>query len=404
MLLAVVAVTAVGALIALVVSLGRLSRSVDEALVRIGDRPAERWVQRPAALRRAVTRLERARSVAEQERVRLAGALQRAPIGVLVTDGAGVVVFGNDAAATFLGARRGEAVAEVRIREVIARAGAEGMPVGTEVRLYTPTRRVLHLEAIPLDAGAERAGAVVYISDVTEQRRVEEMRRDFVANVGHELKTPLGALAVLAETLAGEIGDPDVTRRLAGRVEVESRRLSTLVGDILDLSRAEAARTVTEPVAIADVAAAAAETFAKAAAERGVDLEVAPVPADAVVPGDPRQLRSLLGNLIDNAIKYSDVRNGRAAPVVAVRVAVVGDEVVLDVADQGIGIPEGHLSRVFERFYRVDQARSRATGGTGLGLSIVRNVAVGHGGGVSVRSEVGVGSTFTVRLPRWRET
>jgi two-component system sensor histidine kinase SenX3 len=273
--------------------------------------------------------------------------------------------------------------------------------VAREVQLYTPVRRVLQVSAIPLDVGVESAGAVAYVTDVTEQRRVEEMRRDFVANVGHELKTPLGALAVLAETLAGGIADGEVSLKLAGRVEEESRRLSRLLDDILDLSQAEAMSSRFRPVDVGDVVTDVAGMLGESAKEHDVDLEVAPVPPGAVVAGDGRQLRSLVTNLVDNATKYSDGGRGASAPVVAVRVRLQGDEVVLEVEDQGIGIHESHIRRIFERFYRVDRARSRATGGTGLGLSIVRNVAAGHGGSVSVVSEVGVGSTFTVRLPRW---
>jgi two-component system sensor histidine kinase SenX3 len=240
---------------------------------------------------------------------------------------------------------------------------------------------------------------------VTEERRVEAMRRDFIANVGHELKTPLGALAVLAETLADHAGDPEIAARLAARLGGEAQRLSKLLEDILDLSQAEALGGAGfQPVSIDDLF----DDVAGAAAERsgafGVELHIDTAPPEAIVAGDRRQLRSMLLNLVDNAVKYSDAATIEPAPRVWVRCRLEGDQVVLEVEDEGIGIPEGHLDRIFERFYRVDRGRSRATGGTGLGLSIVRNVALNHGGRVAVESQVARGSTFRVFLPIWRQS
>jgi signal transduction histidine kinase len=227
------------------------------------------------------------------------------------------------------------------------------------------------------------------------------MRRDFIANASHELKTPLGALALLAETL-GTTEDPEVTRRFSGRIIDEAARLSTLLEDLLDLSRAETSRSRFAATGLAAVVDDVSAELRERAGEYGVELVVDDVPTDAVVTGDHRQLRSLVTNLVDNAVKYSESGNG-SPPRVWLRVAVAGDEVVIEVEDEGIGIPEAHLGRVFERFYRVDRARSRATGGTGLGLSIVRNVAAGHGGRVTVESQVGQGSVFRVLLPLRRE-
>jgi two-component system sensor histidine kinase SenX3 len=229
------------------------------------------------------------------------------------------------------------------------------------------------------------------------------MRSDFIANVSHELKTPLGALAVLAETLAANRGDPAVTARMADRLVQESRRLSKLIGDILDLSQAEAADRSRTPVDLGLLLSAVAEEFGEAAADRGLDLTVATVPPSAVALGEPRQLATLFTNLVENALTYTPTGTGDRRPRIGLSAAVAGQEIIVVVEDEGIGISEQHLGRIFERFYRVDKGRSRETGGTGLGLSIARHIARNHGGDITVESQVGVGTTFRVRLPVWRE-
>jgi two-component system sensor histidine kinase SenX3 len=235
---------------------------------------------------------------------------------------------------------------------------------------------------------------MVVVDDISERRRLDAVRRDFVANISHELKTPVAAMSLLAETLAGE-DDPEVTRRLAERVQSEAFRVNRTIEDLLALSRIETEegleRTVVPVAAVIDEAI----ERTRAAAERAdilVGIEVDD--PDLALVGDRRQLVSALANLLDNAIKYSDP--GTDVTVAAV---VRGETIELSVADHGIGIPARDLERVFERFYRVDQARSRETGGTGLGLAIVRHVAVNHHGRVEVRSRTGEGSTFTLRLP-----
>jgi len=405
---AVVVLVAAGALLLIaVVVLARraVGRAADLRLVgaRLGANHPKGRVD-PATIVAALDR--RAAESAQQGRdvERLREALDAAALGVLVTDGAGGVILANRAALPYLSGRPGEAVVEGRVSEAIAAALGEGQALSRELELYTPRRRVVHLEVVPLDDSAgERLGAVAYIADVTEERRVEAMRRDFVANVGHELKTPLGAMAVLAETLSGGVDDPEVAARLAARLQAEAGRLSRLLDDMLDLSQAESAASPGLPVALAAVVAEVAGPAREAAARAGVNLMVEEIPHEAVVAGDERQLRTMLGNLLDNAVKYSDPQPGRPPPRVWVRARAQADGVVLEVQDEGIGIPESHLGRIFERFYRVDRGRSRATGGTGLGLSIVRHVALNHGGDVGVESRLGEGSLFRVRLPRWRE-
>ncbi len=381
----------------------RHATAVDDAIARIGAaRPRRSW-RRSQALAGALSDLERSTSTAQRERARLAGAVQAAPLGILVTDDHGVVVASNGAAGRFLGARVGEAIAEARIREAIEQAMLRRTATSAEVELFTPVRSILEVSAVPLDFGVESVGAVAFVDDVTEARRVAAMRRDFVANVGHELKTPLGAVAVLAETLSDNLRDPTVAASLADRLQAEAARLGKLIDDILDLSQAEALAAHDEPVAIAPVLDEAAETVAEAAAAAGVDVAVEPCPGDVRVAGDARQLRSMVSNLVENAVKYSFVREPEVRPKVTVRARVEDDHVVIEVTDQGIGIPAAHLDRIFERFYRVDRARSRETGGTGLGLSIVRHIAINHRGAVTVESVEGEGSTFRVALPLWKK-
>jgi two-component system sensor histidine kinase SenX3 len=237
-------------------------------------------------------------------------------------------------------------------------------------------------------------GTVVLVDDVSELRRLEAVRRDFVANVSHELRTPVGAMGVLAETLSEE-ADPEVMRRLASRITNEAERAGRLIDGLLDLSRIEAGGAVERADLDVDaVVAAALERVESLAQQLGVDLVSRPGPAGTHIWGDERQLVSAVVNLLENAVKYSD----RGSPVV-VETSAAGGSVDVVVRDQGIGIPAKDLERIFERFYRVDRARSRDTGGTGLGLSIVRHVATNHGGEVLVESQEGLGSTFTLRLP-----
>ncbi|MBW8485386.1 sensor histidine kinase [Actinomadura parmotrematis] len=237
---------------------------------------------------------------------------------------------------------------------------------------------------------------LVLAEDLTEMRRVEAMRRDFVANVSHELKTPVGALSLLAETVESAADDPEAVRRFAGRMQHESVRLTSLVQDLMTLSRVQGDEPLPElhPVSLDEVVVEALDRGHVKAGAKGIELATGG--EDGLkVRGDEELLVTALRNLIDNAVAYSP-ENTRV--VVATRRA---DEAYaeINVTDQGIGIPPGDLERVFERFYRVDPARSRQTGGTGLGLAIVKHVVTKHDGQVTVWSKEGSGSTFTIRLP-----
>jgi len=254
----------------------------------------------------------------------------------------------------------------------------------------------------PLGASVGGGGLVLLLAeDQTESRRVEEVRRDFVANISHELKTPVGALALLAETMEEAADDPEAVRRFAGRMRQEASRLTYLVQDLITLSRIQAAEPVPDPNPV-DLGAVVAEVLDRCrmkASARGIELAESCDERLAVL-GDEDLLVTALRNLVENAVAYSPEKT--RVVVSATRDGASAAQI--SVADQGIGIPERDLERIFERFYRVDAARSRATGGTGLGLAIVKHVVAAHSGKVTVWSKEGVGSTFTLRLPAIRNT
>jgi two-component system sensor histidine kinase SenX3 len=237
---------------------------------------------------------------------------------------------------------------------------------------------------------------LLVVDDVTEQERLEQMRYDFVANTSHELKTPVGAVSLLAEAIESAADDPPQVRAFAVRLQAEAARLSRLTSRIMDLSRLQAADELPEPrdVSIDEVVAASVESNAVQADSVGVEL-LRGGDRGAIVRGDPTMLIEAVSNLIANAVAYSP-KGGR----VGVGVRVEDKVVEIAVTDQGIGIVEADQQRIFERFYRADGARSRRTGGTGLGLAIVKHAVQRHGGEVRVWSQPGRGSTFTIRLPR----
>ena len=251
--------------------------------------------------------------------------------------------------------------------------------------------------------GDQRTSAVVLLlDDVTESRRLEAVRRDFVANVSHELKTPVGALTLLAEAVLDAADDPDTVARFAQRMQREGSRLGRLVRELIELSRLQGAEPLPgdDLVTVADVLDDAVDLHRLTAEQAGISVLVR-CPPSIAVRGNAAQLAMAVSNLLDNAIAYSPA---------GTRIAVTastddGDEdddgmrVRISVSDQGIGIADADQERVFERFYRVDPARSRATGGTGLGLAIVKHVATNHGGTVAVWSREGAGSTFSITLP-----
>src|SRR4051812_21331117 len=349
------------------------------------------------ALVEAITETEResADRVARAEAVQhwLLAALDEATDAIVVVDRIGREVVRNAPARRFDGARHGEVLARDAVDELLHTA-LGGVTSQRELQLYGPPRQVLQLRSFPLRRDGEVVGAVAFTRDVSESRRVESVRRDFVANVSHELKTPIGALGLLAETMAAT-DDANVVQQLADRVVREADRLSRIVDDLLDLSQIEAQEAPARaPIPVPLLVSEAVDLVQAAADLAEVPIRVAPEPPDIEIACDRRQMRSALMNLLDNAIKYS----GPGQPV-EVGAHVVGDCIELVVRDHGIGIPSRDLERIFERFYRVDRARSRDTGGTGLGLAIVRHVVQAHGGEVTVTSSEGEGSTFTIQVP-----
>jgi two-component system sensor histidine kinase SenX3 len=322
----------------------------------------------------------------------LRSSLQALPMGVVVVDGDGSILMRNNQADQVLGVVHLDALVNEAVEAHVADAIA-GTSRASTLEVYGPPRRTLRLSGAPVPLGDDTTAALVTIEDVTERVRLDAARTDLMANLTHELKTPVGGLALLAETLAEE-DEPDVVQRLAPKLVTEAHRLSRIVDDLLELSRIELGGLGPPEVVAADaIMRGACERVRPLATAHRIDVRPAGERAELV--GNPRQMVSALGNLVENAVKYSD-----SGSTVELEAAVDGPWVDLVVRDHGIGIPAGDLDRIFERFYRVDKARSRATGGTGLGLSIVRHVAANHGGTVTVDSREGEGSTFTLRLPR----
>ena len=336
-----------------------------------------------------------AEAVAESssDAMRLRRALDTLPQGVIVCDESGEVVFRNARAAGLMGGRHGDALAAQAVVDLLGSAWQQGTAERT-LDLYGPPRSTLAVRTQLIDDGRRTLGVIAIIDDVSERRRLEEIRRDFVANVSHELMTPMGALGLLAETLVSE-PDPSVAQRLASRIHIEAFRVSRIIDDLLDLSRIESEEAPPrEPVLVSLAIGEAVERVRAAAEQRDVKIEVDEPDPPVAVLAERRQLVSALYNLLENAIKFS-----YDGGVVHVRGTTSETDVALEVEDHGIGIPSRELERIFERFYRVDHGRSRQTGGTGLGLSIVRHVAANHQGRVEVDSREGKGSTFRLVLP-----
>jgi two-component system, OmpR family, sensor histidine kinase SenX3 len=291
------------------------------------------------------------------------------------------------------------------------------LKVGTLLRLARQVRRDGEIREAELDIPRGRLGdqrlrvssrvaplgarlVLVLVEDRTEARKIEAVRRDFVANVSHELKTPVGALALLAEAIQSASEDPEAVRRFADRMATESSRITKIVQELIDLSRLQAPDPdrAAAVVLVDDVVHAAAERTKAIAVVKDIEIAIGGEHGLKVL-GNEAQLVTALGNLVENAVNYSPEQTR-----VAIGVGRSADLVEVSVTDQGIGIPERDRDRIFERFYRVDPARSRETGGTGLGLSIVKHVVQNHGGEIRVWSVEGSGSTFTIRLPLLTDT
>ncbi|WP_343071781.1 sensor histidine kinase [Brevibacterium renqingii] len=316
------------------------------------------------------------------------------PSAAIVIDAGDDVVKASPAAYTF-GLVRGHSLASAEMLRVVGRVRTRGLIEEIDLEQTRENSdsvlRFLHARVAPLGTSF----VLVLCDDQTESKRVDAVRRDFVANVSHELKTPIGAMALLAEAVTDFADDPAAVERFGGRMQRESKRLTQLVQEIIDLSRVQdhAAPATTEKISAAEVVDDAADRARTRAEGKSIHIEISP-PSDLLIEGNYELLVNAVRNLIDNAISYSP--DGTR---VGVGVDLVDERVEISVTDQGIGMSAQDTERVFERFYRVDPARSRITGGTGLGLSIVKHIIATHGGEVRVWSQLGKGSTFTIVLP-----
>lgn len=301
------------------------------------------------------------------------------------------VAFANDAIGRHLPSVPGslDAVLPLALRSAIQDSRERREPTSMLIETGVPARWLRGT----ITPAADEATLVV-VRDVTQQRQLEAVRRDFVANASHELKTPAATIQAVAETLRqAAADDPAAIPHFASQLEREAVRLSRIVADLLDLSRLESGSALDDLVSLGAAAREEGQRLEETAVQAGVTLEIL-TEGERPVRGSQRDLALLARNLIDNAIRYS-----HGGGQVVVQVDSDGEEVTLRVSDKGIGIPSRDISRIFERFYRVDRARSRETGGTGLGLAIVKHVVENHGGTIEVASELGRGTTFRVKLP-----
>jgi two-component system phosphate regulon sensor histidine kinase PhoR len=360
------------------------------------------------SLNRMAEELERRMQTVVSQRHRLETVLSSMQEGVIAVSREERILSINPAAARWFeidpDRARGKSIPEVvrnlAVQKFIARSLEGLVAQEDDVTVYRSGERILNIKSSPLlDVGPEPIGVLVVFGDVTQLRRLESMRRDFVANVSHEIKTPLTAIKGFVETLhQGSVEDPQEAARFLGIISKHVDRLNTIIEDLLMLSRieneGEAGEIKREKVRLGEVIQNAVQICRPPADEKRIPIALSgDLDAEAAI--DPVLLEQAVVNLLDNAIKYSGPEKS-----VQVSAAVSSDEIRIQVRDQGIGIEKKHLPRLFERFYRVDKARSRALGGTGLGLAIVKHIAQAHGGHVSVESRPAEGSLFTIHLPR----
>ena len=402
---------AMGVLMGIVIIRRRDHRAIAQRLNALGSRLGIEPQREDKKVESALAYLEEvtgaathAVSESSAESIRLRRSLDTLPLGLVLCDEGGGVIFRNTQAEILMVSRYGDAIAAQAVTDALAEGWIQGVTERT-IDIYGPPRRTLTIRASVIDDGRRPLGVLAIIEDVSERRRLEDIRRDFIANVSHELKTPMGALGLLAETLQFE-RDPEVANRLASRINSEAFRVNRIIEDLLDLSRIESEGSPSrEPVPVTLFVADAIERIRTAAEQHQVTIEFHEPEVASVIVGDRRQLVSAVHALLENAIVYSI--DGGTVSVAIERVPSAPTEdgdptaplVRVNIQDQGVGIPSKDLERIFERFYRVDPGRARETGGTGLGLSIVRHVAQNHGGHVIVDSREGEGSTFSLELP-----
>ena len=331
---------------------------------------------------------------------------------IIVTDSNGVVMLGNPAACRFFNldcgqmikTGAGHKVTDSRLLDLFERVKVSDSPVAKEEITVMTDRgeRVLQVSAMPVIKDNVSQGTVFVLNDITRLRNLERVRRDFVSSVSHELRTPLTSITGYTETLLeGAIHDPENAKHFLRIILQESEQLTALINDVLDLSKIESGRIdyKFKPVNLGDLVDKALKLFGRAIQKKGIALHL-DVPGDLpYVNADRDYLELVVRNLVDNAIKYVPEHNGQ----IWIKASVVDDMVKVDVKDNGIGIPQKDLGRIFERFYRVDKARSRAIGGTGLGLSIVKHIILAHKGKIEVHSRLNLGSLFSITIPIVRD-
>jgi two-component system phosphate regulon sensor histidine kinase PhoR len=351
-----------------------------------------------------VGRLESALGEAQDEKEHLSAILSSMMEQVLAVDGSGKVVLLNPSAERLFGVQRAEAVGKPFL-EVIRQAAisdlcrqvlADGRERSEELRLFLPDERFFELRALPIQLSGQERGALVVLHDVTRIMRLENLRKEFVANVSHELRTPLTSIQGFAETLlSGALSDSKNNREFVETIDQQAGRLTRLVDDLLDLSAIESGRKKPQAadIPLAALAKEVAAQLQPQAQKRSVAI-VLEIPESFSVKADRDQLRQVLINLFDNAIKFN-----RPQGSVTVSARQEGSSATISVRDTGMGIPEADLPRIFERFYRVDKARSRELGGTGLGLAIVKHIVEAHGGSVRAESAPQQGTVFHIVLP-----
>lgn len=320
-----------------------------------------------------------------------------ATAGMVVNDSLTVLRATNSAIA--LGLVSGRVIRSSEIRALVRKTQESETTNSVDFELTLSEGgdiRYLRARAVTIGAGI----VLVLVEDNTEARDFESIRRDFIANVTHEIKTPIGAIALLSEAMEGALDDPSRMHKFADSLRRETRRLSTLITEIIQLSRVETTNILAKakPANVGVVVREALERTLVIADAKNIVVN-AKYPDDVFVMGDGELLTVAVKNLVENAIQYSDSKQS-----VGIGVTTRNGHVDIIVTDQGVGIPAEEQSRVFERFYRVDESRDRTTGGTGLGLSLVKHIALSHRGEVTLFSQPGVGSTFTMRLPRLVET
>ena len=324
--------------------------------------------------------------------------------GIIMVDEQGRVLHTNDTADQILGCEPSsivgkaliQATMSAELQEFVIRTAAEGQSAKRDFETPGAPPRILRATVYPFQQGLSGYDeAMLILQDVTQLKKLETLRRDFVANVSHELRTPLASMRAMAETLQdGALDDPEVAQRFLGTIIKEADRLARIAEDLLILANAESQEPIKEPFDLARLLEEIMERQRPQAFDRALGLRLS-VPDKLPVSGARDQLEQVFVNLIDNAIKYTP-----PSERIEVIAEVLPSSVRVQVKDSGIGMLQEHLPRIFERFYRVDKARSRESGGTGLGLSIVKNIVEAHGGSIGVSSQFNHGTTFTVSLPR----